>query len=133
MIDVLAPVVRFEMGASIPGFRAVAPYIRGIAYLQTKQAAAATTEFLKILYRRGLVGDCFTGALAHLGLARAYALAGDTAKSRTTYQDFLALWKDATPTSRSSNKLNPNTPNSSSKRCRAAWRFMSDCEVRVAL
>jgi serine/threonine protein kinase/Flp pilus assembly protein TadD len=97
VIDVLAPVVRFEMGASIPGFRAVAPYIRGIAYLQTKQAAAATTEFLKILDRRGLVGNCFIGALAHLGLARAYALAGDTAKSRTTYQDFLALWKDADP------------------------------------
>ena len=37
------------------------------------------------------------GALAHLGLARAYALRGEKAKSRTAYQDFLALWKDADP------------------------------------
>ena len=35
------------------------------------------------------------GALAHLGLGRAYALAGDSARARTAYQDFLALWKDA--------------------------------------
>jgi hypothetical protein len=37
------------------------------------------------------------GALAHLRLARAYALSGDTAKSRAAYQDFFALWKDANP------------------------------------
>jgi eukaryotic-like serine/threonine-protein kinase len=36
-------------------------------------------------------------ALAHLGLGRAYAMAGDTSKARTAYQDFLALWKDADP------------------------------------
>jgi eukaryotic-like serine/threonine-protein kinase len=96
-IDVLAPAVPFELGGSTPGFRTFVPYLRGIAYLQTKQAAAATTEFQKILDHRGLVGDCFVGALAHLELARAYALAGDTAKSRAAYQDFLALWKDADP------------------------------------
>ena len=37
------------------------------------------------------------GTLGHLGLARAYALSGDAAKSRTAYQDFLTLWKDADP------------------------------------
>ena len=35
--------------------------------------------------------------LAHRGMARAYALAGDTAKGRRFYQDFFALWKDADP------------------------------------
>jgi eukaryotic-like serine/threonine-protein kinase len=35
------------------------------------------------------------GALAHLGLARAYAIEGDTAKARSAYQDFLTLWRDA--------------------------------------
>jgi predicted Zn-dependent protease len=45
----------------------------------------------------GIVLNFPLGALAHLGLARAYALQGDTAKSRTAYQDFLALWKDADP------------------------------------
>ena len=37
------------------------------------------------------------GALAHLGLARAYALQHDTAKARASYQDFLTIWKDADP------------------------------------
>jgi len=37
------------------------------------------------------------GALPHLQLGRAYAMAGDTDKTRAAYQDFLALWKDADP------------------------------------
>ena len=35
------------------------------------------------------------GALARLGIARAYVLDGDTQKARAAYQDFLTLWKDA--------------------------------------
>jgi hypothetical protein len=38
-----------------------------------------------------------TGALAHWGIARAYAVSGDTAKAKAAYQDFFALWKDADP------------------------------------
>ena len=37
------------------------------------------------------------GALAHLQLARAYALTDDKSKSRAAYQDFFGLWKDADP------------------------------------
>ena len=50
-----------------------------------------------LLDHRGLVLNFPLGALAHLGLARAYALSGDSAESRTAYQDFLTLWKDADP------------------------------------
>jgi hypothetical protein len=46
---------------------------------------------------RGVVFNEPIGALAHLGLARAYAMAGDTGKTRIAYQDFLTLWKDADP------------------------------------
>ena len=54
-------------------------------------------EFQKILDRRGIVVNQPIGALAHLGLARAYALQGDTGKARAAYNDFFTLWKDADP------------------------------------
>lgn len=57
----------------------------------------AAMEFQKMLDHRGIVEKCPVGALAHLGLGRADALQGDTAKSRAAYQDFFALWKDADP------------------------------------
>jgi tetratricopeptide (TPR) repeat protein len=70
-------------------------YLRGQAYLMQRNASAAVAEFQKILDHRGRVANGALGALAHLQLGRAYALASDTAKARTAYQDFLALWKDA--------------------------------------
>ncbi|MGD0271395.1 MAG: protein kinase [Candidatus Sulfotelmatobacter sp.] len=74
-----------------------APYIRGEAYLANHNGAAAAREFQKFLDHRGLVVNYPLASLAHLGLARAYALSGDTAKAKTTYQDFFAIWKDADP------------------------------------
>ena len=72
-------------------------YLRGYAYLMLHNGSAAAAEFQKFLNHRGVVGNFPLGALAHLGLGRAYALQGDTAKARTACQDFLALWKDADP------------------------------------
>jgi eukaryotic-like serine/threonine-protein kinase len=72
-------------------------YLRGEAYLAAHQGNEAASEFQKILDHRGIVLNEPIGALAHLGLAHAYALQGDTAKSRAAYQDFLTLWKDADP------------------------------------
>jgi predicted Zn-dependent protease len=71
-------------------------YLRGEAYLASGQGGAAS-EFQKIVDHSGLVSNCITGALAHLELGRAYAQAGDRAKARAAYQDFLTLWKDADP------------------------------------
>jgi eukaryotic-like serine/threonine-protein kinase len=71
-------------------------YVRGEAYLATRQGNAAAGEFQKILDHHGLADWTLPlGALARLGLARASALQGDTAKARGAYQHFLALWKDA--------------------------------------
>jgi serine/threonine protein kinase len=95
-IETLAPAGPYEMGAS--SFVALGPvYIRGLAYLAARQGQAAAAEFERILRRPGLVRNRIIGALAHVQLGRAHALAGDIAKARSVYQDFFALWKDADP------------------------------------
>ena len=72
-------------------------YVRAEAYLSAQQGQLAVAEFQKILDHRGLLWNCATGALAHLGLARAHTKQGNTVKAKAAYQDFLALWKDADP------------------------------------
>ena len=77
-------------------------YIRGQAFLAARQGTQAAAEFQKILDHSGIVWNCWTGALAQLGVARAYALEaqsdpGAGERARTAYQNFLALWKDADP------------------------------------
>jgi Tfp pilus assembly protein PilF len=72
-------------------------YLRGQAQLMAHNGAAAEAEFQKLPDHSGIVVNFPVGALAHLGLARAYAISGDTAKAKTAYQGFLALWKDADP------------------------------------
>ena len=72
-------------------------YARGQAYVLLHQGNEAAAEFQKIVDHPGLVVNNEIGALAHLGLARAYALQGDTAKARAEYEYFLNLWKDADP------------------------------------
>jgi eukaryotic-like serine/threonine-protein kinase len=72
-------------------------YERGEAYLAAGQGSAAAAAFQQILDHPGLVRNCLPGALAHLGLARAFLLQGDSAKAKAAYLDFLTLWKDADP------------------------------------
>jgi eukaryotic-like serine/threonine-protein kinase len=95
-IELLEATTPYELGmlsASASDSCLYPVYVRAQAYLNEQQSVAAA-EFQKILDHRGLLWNCATGALAHLGLARAYALQGDTAKARTAYLDFLTLWKD---------------------------------------
>jgi eukaryotic-like serine/threonine-protein kinase len=80
-----------------PGASMYPAYLRGLGYVALHQAHDAAVEFQKIIEHRGLVANCPLGALAHLGLSRAYVLQGDTAKARAAYQVFLTLWKDADP------------------------------------
>ena len=72
-------------------------YVRALAYLDLKQGQQAALEFQKILGHPGIVVNEPIGALAHLGLARAYALAGNTTAALGAYKEFLTLWKDADP------------------------------------
>jgi len=70
-------------------------YLRAEAYLGAKRGPQALAEFQKLIDSRGVVGNCWSGALAHLGQGRAQALAGSTRAARIAYQEFFALWKDA--------------------------------------
>jgi DNA-binding winged helix-turn-helix (wHTH) protein/tetratricopeptide (TPR) repeat protein len=72
-------------------------YVRGEAYLAAHQGREAAVEFQKILDHSGIVLNGPIGALAHVGLARAYAIDDDSPKARASYQDFLATWKGADP------------------------------------
>ena len=72
-------------------------YLRGEAYRQEHRGKEAASEFQKILEHRGVVLNFPLGALAHLGLARAYALEGEVLKSGAAYRELFTLWKDADP------------------------------------
>jgi len=98
-IELLQPEATYELGLISPSYMgSLYPvYVRGQAYLVLHQGDEAAAEFQKFLDHRGIVFNFPLGGLAHLGLARAYTLSGDTAKAKTAYQDFFALWKDADP------------------------------------
>jgi len=72
-------------------------YLRGQAYLLAHNGTAAAAEFQKMLDHPGIVENWVTGALAHLQIGRAYAMAADIAKAKAAYQDFFNLWKQAEP------------------------------------
>ena len=97
-IDLLKVTSTIELGLTMNLAILMCPaYLRGEAYLMLYDGNAAAVEFQKFIDHRGLVVNFPWGALARLGLARAYATQGDTAKAKAAYQDFLTLWKDADP------------------------------------
>ena len=77
--------------------RLFSSYLRGTVFLQLRKAADSATEFKNVLNHRGVDPMATEWEMAHLGLARAYAMEGKLAESRAAYQDFLTLWKDADP------------------------------------
>ncbi len=107
VLDAAKPI---ELGAIqfvINGSCLYPTYLRGEAYLAAGQSSSAAAEFQKILDHSGIVWNCWTGALARLGVARANALQARTSqgaeadaarvRALAAYKDFLTLWKDADP------------------------------------
>ncbi len=105
-IEILQPSLPYDLsGGATPAL--YGPYVRGEAYLAAKKGTEAAAEFEKIINHSGIVVTEPIGALAHLGLARAYALEAESSQSpdagaaranaRKAYQDFLALWQHADP------------------------------------
>jgi serine/threonine protein kinase/tetratricopeptide (TPR) repeat protein len=93
-IEQLVPTEAYQFGYIAEGRPA---YLRGLAYLQAKQGLQAVAEFQKILDHKAALGASPYVSMAHFGQARGFALAGDSAKARTAYQDFFTRWKDADP------------------------------------
>lgn len=109
-VNDLAPAAPLELGETGFGPNPTcmySTYVRGQAYLADQKGTAAATEFQKILDHNGVVWNCWTGALAHVGLARANMLQAEDAQGEDAddarvravlaYRDFLKLWKDADP------------------------------------
>jgi eukaryotic-like serine/threonine-protein kinase len=91
-LQLLESVRRYDLGLIVGLYN---NYLRGSVYLDLKRGQEAAAEFQKIIDHRGVDAMSELRPLAHVGLARAAALSGDVAKSRSAYQNFFALWKDA--------------------------------------
>lgn len=97
-LELLESVKPYERGQLIGNLSyacMIPAYLRGEAYLAAKQGGPALAEFQKLNDNRGIVGNCWSGALALLGQARAQVMAGSSNAAHGSYQRFFELWKTA--------------------------------------
>ena len=94
-LQVLEPVTPYDHA---PSFGAWSRYLRGQAYLELGDGPAAAAQFQSILDHRGEAPVSMFYALAHGGLARAAALAGNVEATRSYYERLFDLWRDADAT-----------------------------------
>lgn len=95
LLEVVKPYERGQLIGNLSYSCMVPAYLRGEAYLGAGQGPQAFAEFQKLIDSRGVVGNCWSGALALLGEARAQALSGSKSAAKTSYQRFFDLWKTA--------------------------------------
>jgi tetratricopeptide (TPR) repeat protein len=95
LLDVVKPYERGQLIGNLSYSCMIPVYLRAEAYLSANRGPQALAEFQKLIDGRGVVGNCWSGALAHLGQGRAQALSGSTNAARASYQEFFTLWKDA--------------------------------------
>ena len=94
LLDTVKPYERGQLIGNLSYSCMIPVYLRAEAYLGASRGPQALAEFQKLIENRGVVGNCWSGALAHLGQGRAQALSGSKNGARTSYQEFFALWKD---------------------------------------
>ncbi|MGC1106512.1 MAG: protein kinase [Candidatus Acidiferrales bacterium] len=96
-VEASQPIASHELAIPLRAiiFPQIPLYVRGLAYLAAHQGSQAAGQFQMLVDFPGTMPNSPFHALAHLGLGRAYALAGEKDKARAAYEDFLALWKDA--------------------------------------
>jgi hypothetical protein len=96
-IEILRPLTPYDLAISGSFDNVYPAYLRGLGYLQLKKGDLAAAEFRKVLDHPGVVQGFVTGALSSPQLARAQVLMHDEEAARKSYEDFLALWKNADP------------------------------------
>jgi tetratricopeptide (TPR) repeat protein len=96
-LETVRPYERGQMIGNLSNCCLLPIYLRGEAYLMAEKGSQAVAEFQRILDDRGVVANCWAGSLALLGKARGQVLVGYKAAARTSYEQFLAQWKDADP------------------------------------
>jgi serine/threonine protein kinase/tetratricopeptide (TPR) repeat protein len=98
-VEILEEAAPYELGVPGPqpelGALFYPVYLRGQAYLELHQGSAAAAEFQKFVDHKDMTMNSVLAGLAPLGLARAYAMQGDSAKAHAAYENFFANWKDA--------------------------------------
>src|SRR6266478_525844 len=95
LLDVVKPYERGQLIGNLSYSCMIPVYLRAEAYLGASRGPQALEEFQKLIDSRGVVGNCWSGALAHLGPGRARARSGSMNAARISYQEFFSLWKDA--------------------------------------
>jgi len=93
----LEPTAPYDLATPGPINALYPPYVRGLACLALHNGTAAVAEFQKLYDHPGITGNEPIGALARLGMGRAYTLSGNVSKAKAAYQEFFSLWKDADP------------------------------------
>ena len=96
-IDDLRRAVSYDLATPTEVIDGATMYYRGLAYLELHSGKEAAAQFQKIIDNPGVVSVGILRVLAHLGLARAYAITGEKDNSLAQYREFLALWKNADP------------------------------------
>ena len=94
LLDSRPPYELGEVSISVT-FSLYLSYLRGQGYLAANRRVEAAREFQTIIDHPGLVRNAPIGALANLGLARAFVSNDNPSKSKAAYEEFLALWKNA--------------------------------------
>lgn len=95
-LQALQPALPYELGSPQPIATLYPVYFRGQALLLSRQGTEAAVEFEKVVAHRPLATFA-VGAIANLGLGRAYAMSGETTKAVRAYENFFSTWKDADP------------------------------------